>query len=369
MDKIIKKVTSFLICIAVGMSLLVPTIPVSAATAWPGISSSKLIKAYTISTSNNTTAYSDENLTKKKGTIYATDELWISSIKKNSKGKMIAVCSYPVSGGRKTAIIPLSVVTSATAPVEQETSRAALTTYRRAGSNTKAGSISKGDKVWKLSVSGNYTQVMYNIGSASSPTGYRIAWISTSNYNNYVKKNTTSTNSNSGKVVTDNGWQMPMKNAYCTWSSKANWSFGGYNPSKSRPSRSYHTGADMASSDGNVYAAAKGVVKYVGYDSGNGKHIILEHTLNGKTVYTLYSHLDSYASGITVGKECSKGAKLGVYGSTGAVTGRHLHFAVFTGYSPSPYGYISWFSGNKVTYGKTTFYNPIYVIENGKLPQ
>jgi murein DD-endopeptidase MepM/ murein hydrolase activator NlpD len=125
----------------------------------------------------------------------------------------------------------------------------------------------------------------------------------------------------------------------------------------------------MASSDGNVYAAAKGVVKYVGYDSGNGKHIILEHTLNGKTVYTLYSHLDSYASGITVGKECSKGAKLGVYGATGAVTGRHLHFAVFTGYSSSPYGYVSWFSGNKVTYGKITFYNPIYVIENGKLPQ
>jgi hypothetical protein len=205
-----KRLSKFLICLTVGISLLVPTLSASAAASWPRFSSSKPLKAYTISSSNNTPAYSDENLTKRKGTIYSTDELWITSIKMNKKGTWIAIASYPVTGGRKTAIIPLSVITTATAPTEQGVAQTSLTTFRRAGSSTKAGSISKNDKVWNLGTSGKYTQVMYNIGSVSSPSGYRIAWISTANYNKYVKVSGNS--GSSGSKTTTSSVEASVQN-------------------------------------------------------------------------------------------------------------------------------------------------------------
>lgn len=119
-------------------------IPTSVAISWPSISSGRMIKAYTIS-SGNTIAYSDASLTKKKGTIYASDEIYIHTITTNSKGKQIAYCSYPVNNGksRKNAVIPLSAVTSATRPEKKGKALAAITTYRRTGSSSKSGSISK----------------------------------------------------------------------------------------------------------------------------------------------------------------------------------------------------------------------------------
>ena len=86
-------------------------------------------------------------------------------------------------------------------------------------------------------------------------------------------------------------------------------------------------------------------------------------------MYTLYSHLNytSYTNNLYTGKKVNAGDVIGIYGTTGGV-GRHLHFAVFTGYSSDPWGYVSAFSGNKTTYKGMTFYNPVYVIQNGRLP-
>lgn len=171
----------------------------------------------------------------------------------------------------------------------------------------------------------------------------------------------------SSKTDTQNAqsWGYPMTNAYCTWRSSTNMSFGNRGGNNSRP---YHCGIDIASrsGDANVYAASYGKVVYTGYTSGNGNHVIIQHTLSGKTVYTLYSHLNSISC--KVGNYVNQGACIGVYGNTGNSSGRHLHFAIFTGYSSDPYGYIPSISGNKGTYRGITFYNPVYVIANKRLP-
>ena len=82
---------------------------------------------------------------------------------------------------------------------------------------------------------------------------------------------------------------------------------------------------------------------------------------------------DGSVSKITVSARTtvSKGTQVGVLGGSGSSSdGTHLHFAVTDtlwsngGY----YGYVSSFSGNKVTYGGVTFYNPHYVVEHNALP-
>ena len=166
------------------------------------------------------------------------------------------------------------------------------------------------------------------------------------------------------KLVAKNsssGWQWPMSSYRVTQS------FNSYSSTMAKKGRPYHCGIDMVSSNTRVVAAADGVVEYAGYTSGNGNHIVLSHTLNGKKVYSLYSHLSSMA--VSKGQSISKGAYLGVMGNTGNSTGAHLHFAIFSGsMSTDPVGYGSGSGTNKLSHGGRTFYNPSYVISNGRLP-
>ena len=145
------------------------------ASPWPAVSNSKYLKCYTISTGNNTTAYTSSNLKTKKGTIYGTDELYVYSI-----NDTFAYVSYPVSGGRKYAYIPTSVITSNNQTHVQATAREKITTYKRAGSDTY-GYISKGDQVMRVAISGSYSQVIYPTG-----TTMKMGWITTSAYNSYI---------------------------------------------------------------------------------------------------------------------------------------------------------------------------------------
>lgn len=141
------------------MMLCASAVNTEAAVSWPSISSSKVIKAYTISTGNNTTAYSDSSLTSKTGTVYASDELYISSIGKNNKGNWFCYVSYPTVFKRRYAYLPLSAVTGASSPEAQYTSRGSITAYRRSDLKKKAGTIYKGDSIYRLSTSGNSTQI------------------------------------------------------------------------------------------------------------------------------------------------------------------------------------------------------------------
>ncbi len=160
---------------------------VSYAVSWPEINSNKPLKAYTISSDESIPAYSSSSLSHQNGTILSTDEIHVYEISQNGKGEYVAYCSYPIPNGRKIAFIPLSAVTTATAPSETYTSREAVTAYSKANSSSNESNINKGDTVYKLAENGSWTQVIYNIGQASNPSGWRMAWIPSNNYSNSIR--------------------------------------------------------------------------------------------------------------------------------------------------------------------------------------
>lgn len=168
-----------------------------------------------------------------------------------------------------------------------------------------------------------------------------------------------SNNTASAPSASSSGWQWPMNNYTVTQP---------FNRKTSSTTRPYHCGIDMVSSNTNICAAASGTVVYKGYSSGNGYHVVISHNLNGTTVKTLYAHLADYSSCPAKGQTVSKGAKIGVMGNTGNSTGAHLHFAVYTGSSNDPWGYAPSGGSNKISYNSCVFYNPSYIISNGRLP-
>jgi len=90
----------------------------------------------------------------------------------------------------------------------------------------------------------------------------------------------------------------------------------------------FHKGIDLGpripGQSEPIYAAAKGIVRYVGYSRGYGERVIIEHKELG--LVTLYAHLASY--NVTKGDEVKQGEKIGMMGKTGWATGIHLHFEV-----------------------------------------
>ena len=157
---------------------------------WPAISTSKPLKVYATSNSHYITVYTNANLTSvdKNRFIYGdTDEIWVYSIGKNSRGQMYAYVSYPTSSGRRKVYIPLSTFTSATSPTASRTAKSQITTYKKAG-GASYGYISAGDKVLKMTTSGSYTQIIYPVNNSSGAiTSYKMAYIKTSEYNNKTK--------------------------------------------------------------------------------------------------------------------------------------------------------------------------------------
>ncbi|MBN2260778.1 MAG: M23 family metallopeptidase [Clostridiales bacterium] len=85
-----------------------------------------------------------------------------------------------------------------------------------------------------------------------------------------------------------------------------------------------HTGIDIALPMGTpIYAADGGKVISVGYSSGYGTMIKIDHGANMETVY---AHLSK--TYVKVGDKVFKGEKIGLSGNSGTSTGPHLHFEV-----------------------------------------
>ena len=84
----------------------------------------------------------------------------------------------------------------------------------------------------------------------------------------------------------------------------------------------FHYGTDIAAYHGTDIAAfADGVVSVAGNDEGYGLYLIVAHAAGFST---LYAHCSALFA--EVGENVSRGQKIAQVGSTGAVTGAHLHF-------------------------------------------
>lgn len=83
-----------------------------------------------------------------------------------------------------------------------------------------------------------------------------------------------------------------------------------------------HKGIDLRAAPGTeIYAAADGVVTFVGKQKGYGKVIILEHP---NQIKTLYAH--NQGNHVHLGQQVRQGEVIGAVGDSGNATGYHLHF-------------------------------------------
>ncbi len=90
----------------------------------------------------------------------------------------------------------------------------------------------------------------------------------------------------------------------------------------------YHMALDIANNAmPAILASDTGTVVFAGcLQYGYGCHIIIDH---GNGYQSLYAHLSSI--GVSPGQVVSKGAQIGVMGSTGRSSGTHLHFEIRSG--------------------------------------
>jgi murein DD-endopeptidase MepM/ murein hydrolase activator NlpD len=90
-----------------------------------------------------------------------------------------------------------------------------------------------------------------------------------------------------------------------------------------------HDGTDFGASCGSpIRAAAAGIVVSVTSSSSYGNRLIIDHgTGSSGHLMTSYNHAQRYSVG--VGDRVAAGQLIGSVGSTGLVTGCHLHFQVW----------------------------------------
>ncbi|MDD4623787.1 MAG: M23 family metallopeptidase [Bacilli bacterium] len=94
--------------------------------------------------------------------------------------------------------------------------------------------------------------------------------------------------------------------------------------------KSFHSGIDLAASDGtNIVASYKGYVIEAGYEEeGLGEYVVIEHNIEGIVYRTTYGHILKDSTIVTVGEKVETKQKIAIIGSTGKSTGTHVHFMV-----------------------------------------
>jgi len=99
----------------------------------------------------------------------------------------------------------------------------------------------------------------------------------------------------------------------------------------------YHTGIDISAPMGTpIKAAADGLVTHAAFFGGYGRLVIVKHN-NGTETY--YAHLSKFD--VMAGQEIRQGEIVGRVGSSGRVTGPHLHYEVRLAGTPvNPYRYL-----------------------------
>jgi murein DD-endopeptidase MepM/ murein hydrolase activator NlpD len=93
-----------------------------------------------------------------------------------------------------------------------------------------------------------------------------------------------------------------------------------------------HEGTDYAAPPGTpIKAAGDGRVSFAGWKGGYGRTVILHH---GDNITTLYAHMSRLGKGIRTGSRVKQGDTIGHVGSSGMVTGPHLHYEFRVNGSP-----------------------------------
>ena len=123
---------------------------------------------------------------------------------------------------------------------------------------------------------------------------------------------------------------MPVQNGYI--SSPFGWRI---HPKTHK--RDFHTGVDIASWPGTpVRATADGIVVFAGWSGESGKLVVIEH---GFGYTTCYAHNKKIL--VRVGQVVRRGDVIAYVGSTGRVTGPHVHYEVWVDKKPvNPMTYL-----------------------------
>lgn len=108
---------------------------------------------------------------------------------------------------------------------------------------------------------------------------------------------------------------------------------------------SIHKGTDFNPGVGSeIHAIADGVVTWVGWKSnyGYGYYAVIQHTIGGITVESLYGHMIDGSSGLYPGQSVKAGDIVGLVGDTGYSFGPHLHLEIHLSGTPvDPYAWLT----------------------------
>ena len=117
---------------------------------------------------------------------------------------------------------------------------------------------------------------------------------------------------------TEKRWELPIARPVPGGITSA---FGGRRVFNGQP-RAPHKGTDMRCAEGTpVKSACAGTVLLAENTYFGGKTVYVDH---GQGVISTYSHLSAFD--VKAGESVRKGQTIGRSGSTGRVTGPHLHF-------------------------------------------
>lgn len=98
----------------------------------------------------------------------------------------------------------------------------------------------------------------------------------------------------------------------CEYKKKGNWAAG------------WHTGIDLTGESLKIYSSCNGVVARTGWDNSYGNFIVVKNNADGR--YHWFCHLAKI--GVSKGQSVSRTSVIGIMGSTGNSTGKHLHFEI-----------------------------------------
>lgn len=328
--KNIKKIVSIALILVTLISSF--AISASAATAYPSFSTS----SYCEFTANKTIyVYRNSSLTT-RGTC-SPAKSYNAYICSGDVCKIYKITSsyiklaYPTSSGYKTAYAKRSDIIASASAVEYISSSAGkVSTYKYANTNSYYGYVATGDKVYKAGTNGSFTHIMYPAKSGNR--SYKLAYVTTSTYNNGIKKVPSSTN-----------LLFPMKGSITRSSSvKTN---GYYCDYKAAKGTKIYAPANGTAKFYQVYGYVNGTTKLVSYGnyivftSSDGVYKVKMCHLNSfngvnlnipsnRTAQISASKIKTYTVHLAT-KTVSQKTLLGYSGATGNASGPHLHLEVY----------------------------------------